>query len=122
MKFKWREQARIQRLVDSHNPSDVADYLNKTGKMATALPPITIVAVEVIGMSGMADIMGAVGGKVGTTTERQVGRHWLDFIRNILLKIINIYFNVTIFYITIIWISILFLFTFFTYTYVGLFI
>ena len=80
VKFRWREQTRIQKLVDSNTPSDVADYFNKTGKTATAMPPVTIVAVEVIGMSGMADVMGTYGGKVGRTTGRQVGRHWLDFI------------------------------------------
>ncbi|KAI0208451.1 hypothetical protein LSAT2_006878 [Lamellibrachia satsuma] len=55
-----READRLQRTVESHEPFIIADYLKRTSKMAAALPPITIVAVEVV---GLANITGTIVGK-----------------------------------------------------------
>ena len=63
--MRKRNSDRIKYLEDSHKPTNVADHLRQRNKMATALPPITVVAVEII---GLPNITGAIVGKVGALT------------------------------------------------------
>ena len=62
--FRKKEKDRIQKLVQSHEPTNIAEQLKQTNKMGLVLPHITIVAIEIV---GLPNITGAIVGKVCTS-------------------------------------------------------
>ena len=61
--FRKKEKDRIQKLIESHEPTNIAEQLKQTNKMGLVLPHITIVAIEIV---GLPNITGAIVGKVCT--------------------------------------------------------
>ncbi|KAI0233203.1 hypothetical protein LSAT2_016500 [Lamellibrachia satsuma] len=72
--LRKREADRLRRLVDSHKPSNIADYLKKTNRMSAALPPITIMTIDVV---GLPSITGTIVGKQVTSAVRAIDRQVL---------------------------------------------